>query len=250
MTTIEWIETSALTPNRRNARTHSTKQIAQIAESIKTFGFLVPIVVDEPRNIIAGHGRFAAARKLGLDKVPVIAVSGLSPAKKRALALADNKIAENAGWDREILAVELPELSELLVADKLDISITGFATAEIDQIIVDFESDTDGARRPVKRQDMQRLDAGEQLLELVRPRVRLSDAVPSLERDDPPQPHRVGRRAGRRRRDRPPAPFVARCSLHDLQRPHVVPVGDADRGETRAERLEEEGDDRLGDLGG
>jgi DNA modification methylase len=143
MTTIEWIETTALTPNRRNARTHSTKQIGQIAASIKTFGFLVPIVVDEPRNIIAGHGRYAAAQKLGLDKVPVIAVSGLSPAKKRALALADNKIAENAGWDREILAVELPELSELLVSDNLDISITGFAAAEIDQIIVDFETDTD-----------------------------------------------------------------------------------------------------------
>ena len=145
MTTIEWIETTALTPNRRNARTHSTKQIGQIAASIKTFGFLVPIVVDEPRNIIAGHGRYAAAQKLGLDKVPVIAVSGLSPAKKRALALADNKIAENAGWDREILAVELPELSELLVSDNLDILITGFAAAEIDQIIVDFETDTDGA---------------------------------------------------------------------------------------------------------
>jgi len=145
MTTIEWIETTALTPNRRNARTHSTKQIGQIAASIKTFGFLVPIVVDEPRNIIAGHGRYAAAQKLGLDKVPVIAVSGLSPAKKRALALADNKIAENAGWNREILAVELPELSELLVSDNLDISITGFAAAEIDQIIVDFESDTDAA---------------------------------------------------------------------------------------------------------
>ena len=145
MTTIEWIETTALTPNRRNARTHSTKQIGQIAASIKMFGFLVPIVVDEPRNIIAGHGRYAAAQKLGLDKVPVIAVSGLSPAKKRALALADNKIAENAGWDREILAVELPELSELLVSDNLDISITGFAAAEIDQIIVDFETDTDAA---------------------------------------------------------------------------------------------------------
>ncbi len=105
----------------------------------------MPIVVDEPRNIIAGHGRYAAAQKLGLDKVPVIAVSGLSPAKKRALALADNKIAENAGWDREILAVELPELSELLISDNLDISITGFAAAEIDQIVVDFETDTDAA---------------------------------------------------------------------------------------------------------
>ena len=126
MLNVDWIETTALTPNRRNARTHSKKQIEQIAASITAFGFLVPILVDEPGNIIAGHGRHAAAQHLGLDKVPVIAVNGLSPAKKRALALADNKIAENAGWDREILAIELPELSELLVEENLNISITGF----------------------------------------------------------------------------------------------------------------------------
>jgi DNA modification methylase len=145
MTQVEWMETSALTPNRRNARTHSKKQIGQIAASIKAFGFLVPILVDEPGNIIAGHGRYIAARELGLQKVPVIAVRDLSLAKKRALALADNKIAENAGWDREILAVELPELGELLVAEDIDISITGFAAAEIDQITVDFEADTSDA---------------------------------------------------------------------------------------------------------
>jgi ParB-like chromosome segregation protein Spo0J len=145
MTKVEWIETSALTPNRRNARTHSRKQIAQIANSIKAFGFLVPILVDEPGNIIAGHGRYAAAQELGLNRVPAILVTGLSSAKKRALALADNKIAENAGWDREILAVELPELTELLVGESLEISITGFAPAEIDQIAVDFETDADPA---------------------------------------------------------------------------------------------------------
>jgi DNA modification methylase len=143
MTNVKWIETSALTPNRRNARTHSKKQIRQIAASITAFGFLVPILVDEPGNIIAGHGRYAAAQLLSLDKVPAILVSGLSSAKKRALALADNKIAENAGWDREILAVELPELSELLIGENLEISITGFAPAEIDQIAVDFENDVD-----------------------------------------------------------------------------------------------------------
>lgn len=145
MTNIEWIDTTALTPNRRNARTHSKKQINQIAESIKAFGFLVPILVDEPGCIIAGHGRHAAALQLGLQRVPVISVNGLSPVKKRALALADNKIAENAGWDREILAVELPELSELLVGENIDISITGFAAAEIDQITIDFESDAPDA---------------------------------------------------------------------------------------------------------
>ena len=82
MLNVDWIETTALTPNRRNARTHSKKQIEQIAASITAFGFLVPILVDEPGNIIAGHGRHAAAQHLGLDKVPVIAVNGLSPAKK------------------------------------------------------------------------------------------------------------------------------------------------------------------------
>ena len=133
MTNIEWIDTTALTPNRRNARTHPKKQIDQIAESIKAFGFLVPILVDEPANIIAGHGRHAAALQLGLAKSAGDSVNGLSPVKKRALALADNKIAENAGWDREILAVELPELRELLVGENIDISITGFAVAEIDQ---------------------------------------------------------------------------------------------------------------------
>jgi len=141
MTSIEWLEIAALTPNRRSARTHSKKQIGQIADSIKAFGFVVPILIDEARNILAGHGRYAAAQALALDKVPIIAVTGLSAAKKRALALADNKIAESAGWDREILATELPELGELLLAEQLDISLTGFAVAEIDQILFDVEAD-------------------------------------------------------------------------------------------------------------
>ena len=141
MMNVDWIEIAALAPNRRNARTHSRKQISQIAESIKAFGFLVPILTDEHRNIIAGHGRYAAAQLLGLEKVPIIPVEGLSPAKKRALALAENKIAENAGWDRELLASELPELADMLVVEGLDISITGFAPVEIDQIATDFEAD-------------------------------------------------------------------------------------------------------------
>lgn len=137
--------TASLKTNPRNARTHSKKQIAQIAESIRQFGFVVPIIVDESRTILAGHGRHAAAKLLGLPEVPVIEVRGLSPGKKRALALADNKIASNAGWNREILAVELTELTELLVQDEIDISITGFAPAEIDQIITDFEDKSDPA---------------------------------------------------------------------------------------------------------
>src|SRR6185312_15420294 len=111
----EWVSPHALKPNPRNPRTHSKKQIKQIAESIRAFGFVVPVVVDENNTILLGHGRLAAALDLGLNEVPVIVLDGLSEAKKRALLLADNRVTENAGWDREILAIELPELAELLV---------------------------------------------------------------------------------------------------------------------------------------
>jgi DNA modification methylase len=134
--------TASLKTNPRNARTHSKKQIRQIADSIVAFGFVVPLVVDESSTILLGHGRLAAAILLGLSKVPVIVLEGLSEAKKRALLLADNKIADNAGWNRELLAVELPELAELLIDEDLDISITGFEPVEIDQIATDFEEDT------------------------------------------------------------------------------------------------------------
>src|SRR5437773_1284315 len=126
-------------PNGRNARTHSRKQIRQIADSIAGFGFVVPILIDDDGVIIAGHGRHAAAKLLDLKQVPVIEVRGLSQAKRRALALADNRIAESAGWDRQILAVELPELAQVLIEENIDISITGFAPVEIDQLVTDFE---------------------------------------------------------------------------------------------------------------
>jgi DNA modification methylase len=141
MVTMQWIAVEAIKPNVRNARTHSKKQIRQIADSIAAFGFLVPILIDQGGLIIAGHGRYAAAVLLGLKEVPVIQVAGLSEAKRRALALADNKIAENAGWDRELLATELPELADILIVEGLDVSITGFAPVEIDQIATDFEED-------------------------------------------------------------------------------------------------------------
>ncbi len=130
-----------LTPNGRNARTHSRKQIRQIADSIAAFGFVVPILVDEDGLIIAGHGRYAAAKLLELKQVPTIKVEGLSAAKRRALALADNRIAENAGYDRELLAAELPALKEILAIEGLDLSITGFSPVEVDQLVADFEED-------------------------------------------------------------------------------------------------------------
>ena len=139
---IKWVSPHALKPNPRNARTHSKKQIRQIGESVLTFGFVVPLVVDEIDTILLGHGRHAAAIDLDLEVVPVIVLEGLSEAKKRALLLADNKITENAGWDRKRLSIELPELTELLIEEGLDISITGFEPVEIDQIAIDFEEET------------------------------------------------------------------------------------------------------------
>src|SRR6516165_6015254 len=124
MLDISWIAIEKLTPSGRNARTHSRKQVRQIPDSIAAFGFVVPILVDDDGVIIAGHGRYAAAKLLDLKQVLTIKVTGLSQAKRRALALADNRIAEGAGWDRERLAVELPALAEILVVEGLDISVT------------------------------------------------------------------------------------------------------------------------------
>ena len=142
MVAMQWIAVDALKPNARNARTHSRKQIRQIADSIAAFGFVVPILIDDGNAIIAGHGRYAAAKLLDLREVPTIKVLGLSEAKRRALALADNRIAESAGWDRELLAAELPELAEILVVEGLDVSITGFSPIEVDQLTTDFEDDS------------------------------------------------------------------------------------------------------------
>jgi DNA modification methylase len=139
---IKWVSPDALKPNPRNARTHSKKQVRQIADSIVAFGFVVPLVADENGMILLGHGRLTAAILLGLSEVPVFVLEGLSEAKKRALLLADNKITENAGWDRKRLYIELPELAELLIEEGLDISITGFEPVEIDQIAIDFEENT------------------------------------------------------------------------------------------------------------
>jgi hypothetical protein len=125
--------------NPRNSRTHSAKQIRQIANSIVAFGFTSPLLVTEDGELIAGEGRCKAAQLLGLAKVPVIVLAGLSPTRQRALAIADNKIAENAGWNRERLAMEIPELAGLLEGEGLDVSILGFEAIEIDQLVTDIE---------------------------------------------------------------------------------------------------------------
>src|ERR1700722_10034015 len=115
--------------NPRNARTHSKAQIRQIAESIKAFGFGAPVLVDETLTLIGGYGRLKAAQRLNIAEIPAVQLLGLSEAQRRGLALADNKIADNAGWDRARLAIELPELTELLIKENLDISLTGFSPA-------------------------------------------------------------------------------------------------------------------------
>jgi DNA modification methylase len=125
---IERIAADKLSPRVRNARTHSEKQIRQIAASIQRFGFTNPILIDDNNQIIAGHGRLAAAKLLAIPEVPTIRLSHLSAAEIRACMLADNKLATNAGWDREILTTELQTLIDL----DFDIELIGFDTIELD----------------------------------------------------------------------------------------------------------------------
>ena len=120
-----------LVPYARNARTHSDEQISQIAASIKEWGWTTPVLVDEQGGIIAGHGRTLAAQRLKMAEVPVMVAKGWSDAKKRAYVLADNKLALNAGWDNEMLALELGEIGDL----GFDLDLTGFEAGEIAKIL-------------------------------------------------------------------------------------------------------------------
>lgn len=130
---IEQIAICDLAPWARNARTHSKKQIRQIAESIKTFGFTNPVLIDEHRTILAGHGRVEAARLLGFTEVPCLRLDHMTEQEKRAYVLADNKLALNAGWDEDLLAAEL---GALMVEDlNFDIGITGFSIPELDNLM-------------------------------------------------------------------------------------------------------------------
>jgi DNA modification methylase len=141
---IEYTTIRELRPYANNARTHSRKQIKQIARSIEKFGFCNPVLIDDNKQIIAGHGRVEAAELLGLEAIPTCRLSHLSDAEKRAYILADNKLAQAAGWDKELLAIELQGLIEL----DLDIELTGFETAEIDLILDDAREATGIANGP------------------------------------------------------------------------------------------------------
>ena len=137
---IEPWPTARLVPYARNARTHSDAQIAQIAASIAEFGFTNPILAGSDGVIVAGHGRLAAAQKLGIETVPVVVLDHLTPTQRRALVIADNRIAENAGWDEAMLQVELAALQE----DSFDLSLTGFDADALADLLAGEETTNDG----------------------------------------------------------------------------------------------------------
>ena len=129
------MEVDKLIPYARNARTHSEVQIAQIAASIKEFGFLSPAIISKDNTILCGHGRYYAAQKLGLEKIPCIQEEYLTEAQKRAYILADNKISQNAGWDEELLKIEIADLQ----GEDFDVALTGFEDYEITDLFAVHE---------------------------------------------------------------------------------------------------------------
>jgi ParB-like chromosome segregation protein Spo0J len=130
---IEQRQIASLALRRNNPRTHSDKQIRQIAGSIETFGFTNPVLIDSASTVIAGHGRVRAAKQLGMDTVPTVQLEHLTDEQVRAYVIADNKLAECAGWDRDLLAIELQGLAEIDL--DFDLDVLGFETAEIDLLI-------------------------------------------------------------------------------------------------------------------
>lgn len=128
---ITYESVSSLKPYKKNPRSHTKKQIQQVAKSIEEFGFVSPILIDESKGIIAGHGRLEAAKLLGMNTVPSVLLSAMTEAQKRAYIIADNRLAEIAGWDEELLAIELQSLIDL----DFEVELTGFETPQIDLII-------------------------------------------------------------------------------------------------------------------
>jgi ParB-like chromosome segregation protein Spo0J len=137
---IDYRPIESLTAYARNARTHSDEHVAQIAASIPEFGFNNPVLVDGQRGVIAGHARILAARKLAMTEVPVIELAHLTDTQRRAFILAENKLAERAGWDAELLALELEDLK----LAEFDLALTGFDAGEIEALLTDEVTGTDG----------------------------------------------------------------------------------------------------------
>jgi DNA modification methylase len=156
---IEMLPPQSLRPNPRNARVHSKRQIRQLAKTMNAMGFVGAIIIDEVNGILAGHARFEAGKLRGMRLLPTLRVTGLSDTQKRAFSLADNKLNEWGGWDRDILVAELGDLATLLPELELDLTITGFEPAEIDTLFADLapkaapedalpESDPEAVTRP------------------------------------------------------------------------------------------------------
>jgi DNA modification methylase len=135
---VIYLSTTSLKPHPQNPRVHGDKQVQQIAQSIETFGFNVPILVDDRQNVVAGHGRLLAARKLGWNTVPVIKLNHLSELQYTAFLIADNRLTENSSWDERLLGEQLKVLSELEL--EFDLEVIGFETAEIDVLIDGLET--------------------------------------------------------------------------------------------------------------
>jgi ParB-like chromosome segregation protein Spo0J len=136
--TIKYEDPRKLAPRANNPRTHTPRQIKQIAASIREFGFINPVLIDGAHGIVAGHARVAAAVSIGMTDVPTVRVDHLNPTQIRAYVIADNRLAEKAGWDPSLLALELQELSLEL---NLDVTVTGFEMAEIDLVVGEVRDD-------------------------------------------------------------------------------------------------------------
>lgn len=151
---LEWRDIDQIIPYARNSRTHSDEQVAQIAASIKEFGWTNPLLIDDDNGIIAGHGRLAAARKLGHTKVPVIELSGLTETQKRAYVIADNKLALNAGWDEELLKLELHALDE----SEFNLALTGFVGDDLTEAMFgkNFDQESPDEFKEVDEADLEK----------------------------------------------------------------------------------------------
>ena len=173
---VEYRDPKVLKPYDRNARTHSKKQIRQIADSIERFGWTNPVLIDGQDQIVAGHGRVAAAKRLGIEAVPTIRLETMSEVEIRAYVIADNRLAELADWDDEILAIELQALVEL----DFDVEVTGFETAEIDLLIDGLDvagAIDDGDRIPEVDPSASRVTQAGDLWRLGRHRLLCGDAT-------------------------------------------------------------------------
>ena len=147
MQEIKNIKINDLVPYERNAKIHSEYQLDLISRSIKEFGFINPVLIDEDKNVIAGHGRIEAAKLLGMKEVPTITIEGLTEVERRAYILADNKLSELAEWDEKLVAAELKELKE----SNFETDITGFLYDDMDLSFLDADNDMKNPKQPSEK---------------------------------------------------------------------------------------------------